>query len=157
LEHLTRPHIRQLFLCNAGLKILKQTCLLAVTAFMQAMRIIYFGLEHYIVKHGDEIEYLQMIFRECKQVGNEDKAIRIDASNNVIPSEIIPVYRDILPAFKKVTLVLSRLIGFNIKDEVDITTNTLEKPNGHIEELTIEFVKVTDQEVNLGGFGKYHA
>jgi hypothetical protein len=83
---------------------------------MHAMRIIYFGLEHYIVKHGDEIEYLQMIFKECKQVGNEDTAIRIDASNNVIPSEIIPVYQHILPAFKKVILVLSRVISNTIKE-----------------------------------------
>jgi hypothetical protein len=79
-------------LCNAGLRNLKQNCLLAFTGFLQAMKIIYFGLEHYIVKHSDDVEYLQMIFRECKQVGNEDHGIRIDASNNSIPSEIVPIY-----------------------------------------------------------------
>ena len=80
-----------------------------------------------------------MIFRECKQVGNEDNAIGIDALNNLIPSEIVPIYQDLLHAFKKVILVLSRVISYTIREEVDLTTIYGEN-SGCIEELTIEFV-----------------
>jgi hypothetical protein len=53
-------------------------------------------------------------------------------------------------------LVLSRVISNTIKEEVDLTTIADDKPPGLIEEFTIEFVKIADQEVNLGSFGKYH-
>jgi hypothetical protein len=54
-------------------------------------------------------------------------------------------------------LVLSRVISNTIKEEVDLTTIADDNSLGLIEELTIEFVKIADQEEKLGSFGKYHS
>jgi hypothetical protein len=59
-----------------------------------------------LLKQDDDYELLKYIIQHCKSVGNDNNAIKFDLLFVTTLNELMPAYVEVLPAFKKVKLVV---------------------------------------------------